>query len=186
MVHFAAVFSPGFCSAKSANTGAIVVNADDIHGQNRYSVFLHWLSENPQKSAVVAAKVNNRERLKSLGVLTANPITYPKTDSKINSKADPKNTSHFLLQKMIEKPKIFVSDLANTGMYYFTKNDLKRIPKNRQKTGVDEEFLTTDFVLPLTQFSEVFVVKTFAPWLIISTPDDVVFASQEVVKSNFR
>jgi len=143
--------------------GAFVINADDIHGTDRYSHFMQWHAECPDtSSAVVAAEVADAERLKSLGVLTIDTDSY--------------------LKNIAEKPQQFVSDLANTGMYYFTHTHLQRVPRHRAVDHISEEFITTDFVRLLASSDGVMVVRHPAPWLVVSTVQDRANAEQAVIQ----
>jgi len=134
-------------------SGYIVTNADDIHEEKRYIQFLNELSKNSQKAVIVAAKIDDVERLKSLGVVTV--------DSKNN------------LIEIIEKPEEFVSNLANVGMYYFPANVRDIVDKKLNEKTDDEHFITRDLIQPYSLQNQVFVLPTDANWFMISTPQDL-------------
>jgi glucose-1-phosphate thymidylyltransferase len=75
------------------------------------------------------------------------------------------------LKKIIEKPKEFVGDIANTGLYKFTPDIFKELAKvKKNKKG---EFYITDAITALAKKKKVKVHTIQDFWLDLGSPEDI-------------
>ncbi|MBI5398529.1 NTP transferase domain-containing protein [Candidatus Woesearchaeota archaeon] len=83
-----------------------------------------------------------------------------------------------LLKHVVEKPKQFIGDLINTGVYFFT-NDIFTHLKNisRQASG---EYYLTDAVTALAHVRPVRVLTIEGFWLDLGKPTDVPIVEEEL------
>lgn len=106
--------------------GLIVANSDDIRG-NEYYTELNNTIQKSSNEPIIAAKIEKDEtKLSQFGVIVLNK------DGKY--------------QKMVEKPKTFVSNLINIGLYYFPSKIVDLIPEKVSIEG-HEEYLIDLFNL---------------------------------------
>jgi UDP-N-acetylglucosamine diphosphorylase / glucose-1-phosphate thymidylyltransferase / UDP-N-acetylgalactosamine diphosphorylase / glucosamine-1-phosphate N-acetyltransferase / galactosamine-1-phosphate N-acetyltransferase len=103
----------------------IVSNSDNFCGTDYYSQLAIFVSHNSDKAALMATKIEDREELKKVGVFV------------IDEK------SNFI--RVAEKSPVFVSDLANVGIYYFPAEVKKLISKDRIDLNGKEETITDLF-----------------------------------------
>ena len=77
----------------------LVSNSDNFCGPDYYLQLANFLANSPDKAALMATQIQDREVLKKVGVFVVD------------------NQSNFV--KVVEKSPVFISDLANVGIYYF-------------------------------------------------------------------
>ncbi|MFH1867274.1 MAG: nucleotidyltransferase family protein [Patescibacteria group bacterium] len=80
------------------------------------------------------------------------------------------------LQQIIEKPKDFVGNLINTGLYTFTPEVFKVMPQ--VKISSRGEYELTDAVTILARQGRVKIKKLKDYWLDFTKPEDVVIVDQ--------
>ncbi|MBU0613089.1 NTP transferase domain-containing protein [Patescibacteria group bacterium] len=85
------------------------------------------------------------------------------------------------LEKIIEKPKEFVGDLVNTGMYKFTPEIFKIA--NGVRLSSRGEYELTDSISYLAKRKKVKVKKVKEYWLEFTRPEDVIAVS-DFLKNN--
>jgi len=157
----------GILKVKDLKTsGYFVTNADDIQSKKRYQNLINSVKQNPKIAYISAATILDKNKLKSLGVLTCD---------------ENKN-----LLNIVEKPQEFVSNLANVGIYYFpqtakdflfSSNLESNLESNLKIPEGSEQFITRDFIQPYAQKEVVKVVSDESAWLMLSTPEDIKSAS---------
>lgn len=86
-----------------------------------------------------------------------------------------------LLEKIIEKPKEFVGDLVNTGMYKFTPEIFDIV--NQVKLSSRGEYELTDAISLLANQQKVKIKKIKEYWLEFTRPEDVIAVS-DFLKNN--
>jgi dTDP-glucose pyrophosphorylase len=85
------------------------------------------------------------------------------------------------LEKIVEKPKEFVGDLVNTGMYKFTPEIFEIV--NEVKLSSRGEYELTDAITYLATQRKVKVKKIKEYWLEFTRPEDVIAVS-DFLKNN--
>jgi dTDP-glucose pyrophosphorylase len=75
------------------------------------------------------------------------------------------------LKEIVEKPKKFVGDLVNTGLYKFTPEIFKELAK--VKKNEKGEYYLTDAVTALAKKKKVKVAKINDFWLDLGCPEDI-------------
>jgi NDP-sugar pyrophosphorylase family protein len=103
----------------------LVSNSDNFCGPDFYSKLENFISINNYKAALMATKIEDRETLKKVGVFVVD------------------QDSNFI--RVAEKPPVFVSDLANVGIYYFPSKVKELISENRLGIDGKEETITDLF-----------------------------------------
>jgi NDP-sugar pyrophosphorylase family protein len=93
------------------NTSYIVSNSDNLCGQDFYLQLKAKIENNPSKAYLMATKIEDREILTKVGVFVVD------------------TQNNFI--KVVEKSPVFVSDLANVGIYYFTNKVRELISESR-------------------------------------------------------
>lgn len=95
---------------------------------------------------------------------------------------DPSRFGVFLVEnkkikKVVEKPKRFISDIANTGLYVFDKSvfkfNLRKSPRG--------EYELVDYINELVKKEEVICEKVKGNWLSIGYPWDIIEANNVLV-----
>jgi len=76
-----------------------------------------------------------------------------------------------LLEKIIEKPKEYVGNLVNTGMYKFTKEVFDKIPE--VKLSERGEYELTDALSLLAQEKKVKIKRIQDYWMDFGNPNDI-------------
>lgn len=107
------------------NTNYIISNSDNCCGSDYYIQLADFIFNNPNQAALMATKIHDREALKSLGVFVSD------------------EQSNFV--RVVEKSPIFVSNLANVGIYYFPSKVKEFVSKNRDIRSQKEETITDLF-----------------------------------------
>jgi NDP-sugar pyrophosphorylase family protein len=97
--------------ANSTNTNYVVSNSDNLCGQDFYVQLKAKIENNPDKAYLMATKIEDHEMLTKVGVFVVD------------------TQNNFI--KVVEKSSVFVSDLANVGIYYFPNKVRELISKNR-------------------------------------------------------
>ena len=146
-----------YSKADNQDQNYLILNADDIHGSEIYSKFSTSIQTNPDQALVSARIVEDREKLKSLGIFEA--------DASSN------------LVQIWEKPQEFVSELANSGVYYFP-NKVKGLIDPTPNTSDKEHYITTDLFTPYSKIHPIKVVSSSDLWLQISNQDDLKTANE--------
>lgn len=89
-----------------------------------------------------------------------------------------------LLKKIIEKPKKFVGNLINTGLYKFTPEIFDKIP--RVKKSPRGEYELTDAITLLAKEKKVKIKKIQDYWLDFGNPVDIIKLSRFLkISKNF-
>lgn len=86
------------------------------------------------------------------------------------------------LKKIVEKPKKFIGNLINTGLYKFTPEIFEKIPK--VKKSPRGEYELTDAVTLLAKEGKVKVKKIQDYWLDFGNPADIIRLSQFLKSSD--
>jgi NDP-sugar pyrophosphorylase family protein len=131
----------------------IVSNADDIMGVGIYQELQKAINLKPDQGYIVAMVVDDKEKLKSFGVL--------KTDS------------NNMLQEMYEKPQEYISSYVNIGLYYFPFTAKSMITKTKTLPSDQEDFITTNLVLPYAQKYGIKVIPALDTWWPVTSVDDL-------------
>jgi UDP-N-acetylglucosamine diphosphorylase / glucose-1-phosphate thymidylyltransferase / UDP-N-acetylgalactosamine diphosphorylase / glucosamine-1-phosphate N-acetyltransferase / galactosamine-1-phosphate N-acetyltransferase len=134
------------------NTNYLVSNADDIFGPKIYESLAHSLLENSELGYIVGSILEDKEKLKSFGVLE-------------------KDENNMLMQ-MHEKPQHFISNLVNIGLYYFPSNSLEFITPIKTLPDDQEDFITTNLVLPYAIKYGIKVIPAKDVWLAVTNVSD--------------
>jgi UDP-N-acetylglucosamine diphosphorylase / glucose-1-phosphate thymidylyltransferase / UDP-N-acetylgalactosamine diphosphorylase / glucosamine-1-phosphate N-acetyltransferase / galactosamine-1-phosphate N-acetyltransferase len=146
-----AVFGSTQTSKPTETNDFLVCNADNLCGDNYYKILQTQTQSNPNLATLVATEINDLETLKTLGVF----------------QIDAENN----LVKVVEKSPIFVSNLANIGIYYFPNNIKNLITSTRTDTGKEE--LITDLFTQYLQNSPIKIVSSNDHYIAISTVEDL-------------
>jgi len=94
-------------------------------------------------------------------------------------------TNNSFLEKIVEKPKKFVGNLINTGLYKFTPEIFEKIPL--VKKSPRGEYELTDAITLLAKERKVKVKKIRDYWLDFGNPADIVKLSRFLkYSSNFK
>lgn len=86
------------------------------------------------------------------------------------------------LKEIIEKPKEFVGDLINTGMYKFTPDIFEKVYKIKKSPRGEYEI--TDAVSLLAKEGKVKIVRIKDHWLDFGNPDDILKLSKFLNEQN--
>ena len=78
------------------------------------------------------------------------------------------------LVRIVEKPKEFVSDIINTGIYTFTAEIFDALPKEKSPRG---EYELTDAVQTLAEKRRVKIIRLTDGWMDFGRPEDVAAVS---------
>ncbi len=150
-----------YSSKENLHGNYFITNSDDIHGPEIYNKFYESIIEDEEKALVSAKIIEDREKLKSLGV-------YEIT----------KNND---LVKVWEKSQEFVSTLANSGIYYFPNKVTGLISKGLNDSQTQEHYITTNLFNPYEEKYGIKVISSTDMWLQISNIDDLENA-REILK----
>jgi len=165
--------SPGRCKIK-------LINQFEIMGQKKYGTAM----------AVMAAK--NIVKKENFIVVMGDNLYSPKDLKEINTagkynfiagfkKENPQKYGVLLLKngflkKIVEKPKKYIGDLINTGLYKFTPEIFEKIKKLRiSKRG---EYELTDAINLLAKENKMKVKILKDYWLDFGNPADIIRLSQ--------
>lgn len=88
------------------------------------------------------------------------------------------------LEKIVEKPKEFVGDLINAGLYKFTPDIFGKI--DQVKKSVRGEYEITDAVSLLSEEKKVKVKKIKDFWRDFGNPEDVLKLAEFVKNGNYK
>jgi dTDP-glucose pyrophosphorylase len=89
------------------------------------------------------------------------------------------------LKEIIEKPKEFVGNLINTGLYKFTPEVFEKIPEIKKSPRGEYEL--TDAITLLAQEKKVKIKRVEDYWLDFGNPADVMrFSKFLKIKNNFK
>ncbi|MGL4758901.1 MAG: nucleotidyltransferase family protein [Patescibacteria group bacterium] len=141
-----------------------VMNSDDIHDQATYNELIAYVKKNSKKNYIVTHTIEDKEKLKSFGVI--------KADSEMN----------FI--EIVEKPQKFISNLVNVGIYYFGQSiqtELDSLKTEHQKmiqSGVEKEEYITDLFNLATIKANLQVIETDNTWLPMTALIDVESANE--------
>ena len=90
-----------------------------------------------------------------------------------------------LLKEIIEKPKEYVGNLINTGLYKFTSDVFKKLPLIEK--SLRGEYELTDVLSLLAEEGKVKVIEMKDGWMDFGNPDDIEkcskFLKDEVAES---
>lgn len=107
------------------DTNYIVSNSDNLCAQDFYNQLESKVKINPTKAYLMATKIEDRELLTKVGVFVVD------------------KENNFI--RVAEKSPIFVSDLANVGIYYFPNQVARLISPERPVNQHKEETITDLF-----------------------------------------
>lgn len=93
-------------------------------------------------------------------------------------------TDNGFLKKIVEKPKKFVGNLINTGLYKFTPEVFKKLPKIRKSPRGEYEI--TDVITLLAKEKKVKVKKIKDYWIDFGNPADIIKFSRFLKKNGFK
>jgi NDP-sugar pyrophosphorylase family protein len=94
-----------------ANTSYIISNSDNLCGKDFYSQLKNKIGINPSEAYLMATKIENLEMLTKVGVFVVD--------------------KQYKFIRVAEKSPVFVSDLANVGIYYFPNKVRELISEKR-------------------------------------------------------
>jgi NDP-sugar pyrophosphorylase family protein len=151
-----------YSSVDIENSDFLVLNSDDIHGAEIYAKFGEHMALNSDIMALSARVVDDRERLKSLGIF----------------EVDQENN----LVQIWEKPQEFVSNLANSGIYYLPGDVINYVEKELNQSDI-EHYITTDLFGKYMLENEVKIISSSDMWLQISTVSDLEGAERFIAKN---
>ena len=134
------------------NVNYIVSNCDNFCGSDYYLQLANFISTSPDKAALMATKILDREMLKKVGVFVI--------DEQSN------------LIRVAEKSSVFVSDLANVGIYYFPSQVKDLTSKERLDFNEREETIT-DLFNKYTQKYPIKILCSIDYNIEISTVEDL-------------
>lgn len=86
------------------------------------------------------------------------------------------------LEKIVEKPKKFVGNLVNAGIYKFTPEIFEKISQIKKSTRGEYEL--TDAVSLLAKEKKVKVKKIQDPWVDFSNPSDIIKCAKFLKNGN--
>lgn len=150
-------FRTGATALPSDNVNMIVMNSDDIHGEDIFEALRSHIDSDTDTPALASYVYPNKERLSQFGII--------------------QETAPGVFGQIVEKPQEFVSNLVNIGIYYYPAHTLSFIP---QKPDVyqGEEYIT-DF---LNILHDKFLIKNLYSkqiWMPVSSPEDVKYAEKQ-------
>lgn len=93
-------------------------------------------------------------------------------------------TDNGFLKKIVEKPKKFVGNLINTGMYKFTPEVFDKIDKIKKSSRGEYEI--TDVITLLAKERKVKVKKIKDYWIDFGNPADIIKFSRFLKKNGFK
>jgi NDP-sugar pyrophosphorylase family protein len=135
------------------NVNYIVSNSDNFCGSDYYLQLSNFISHYPDKAALMATKIDDKELLKKVGVFVID------------------EQSNFI--EVAEKSPIFVSDLANVGIYYFPHKVKELISTDRLSLNEKEETITDLFNNYATKYP-IKILASIDHNIEISTVEDLV------------
>lgn len=91
-------------------------------------------------------------------------------------------TDNGFLKKIIEKPKEYMGNLINTGLYKFTPEIFEKVAKI--KKSVRGEYEITDAITLLAEEKKVKVIKIDDHWLDFGNPADIIKLSRFIKDGN--
>ena len=119
-----------------------------IYGDNLYSIADLKKMQNEDEYSYVAGLVND----------------YPEKYGVLITDGD-------LLEEIIEKPKEYVGNLINTGLYKFTPEVFEKLPLIEKSSRGEYEL--TDVISLLAKEGKVKVIKMQDGWMDFGNPDDI-------------
>ncbi len=141
----------------SNSAGFIVNNADNYLGDKYYTKLKEIISSNPNSLIAAALKYKDKEKLSQFGVFKVDEM------------------GNFI--EIVEKPKEFVSDLVNIGLYYFPSQSLDLIDKIQTPEGQEEYII--DLLNVAKGILSVSVFGVEDEFIAISTEQDLVEANRD-------
>ncbi len=151
-----AIYGSKLTQKPTETNNFLVCNADNLCGDDYYQILSQQIQSNPNTACLVATEINNHDILKSLGVF------------KINANNE--------LLQVIEKSPVFVSNLANIGIYYFP-NSVKNLISPTRVESTKEEPITDLFTDYLAQNTDknntIQIVSSTDHYVAISTVADL-------------
>jgi UDP-N-acetylglucosamine diphosphorylase / glucose-1-phosphate thymidylyltransferase / UDP-N-acetylgalactosamine diphosphorylase / glucosamine-1-phosphate N-acetyltransferase / galactosamine-1-phosphate N-acetyltransferase len=136
---------------KNTNTNFVVVNSDNICGEDYYNQLKKHIESNDNQTCLMATKISDEEILKSSGVFTID--------------------SNNELIEIIEKPQDYVSDLVNIGIYYLPNFVFELVAPNRP--NIDSEEFITDLFNQINQNHKIKILSSKDTYLPITTMADL-------------
>ena len=85
-----------------------------------------------------------------------------------------------ILVRIVEKPKEFVSNMINTGIYTFTPEVFEVLPKDKSPRG---EYELTDAIQKLAEKKRVKIIRLAGGWMDFGNPDDIIKVSEFLNKN---
>ena len=144
-------YSTALKEISSDYTGYVVTNADNILGDGLFDVFFEGITSHPDHVYAVAQTFEDKEKLSSFGVFRVN------------------DASQFI--EIVEKPKEFVSDKVNAGVYYFPAEANTHIDGIITPEGREEYII--DILNAVKDHIPVQVVSADSMFLPVSTIADI-------------
>ncbi len=148
-------------AAGYAGADCLVMNSDDAHGPDVFDQFARGMRANPGQALIAAKILEDRERLKNFGVIEVRGGN--------------------MFSHIAEKPKEFVSDLVNIGLYYFPADVRSFVPDASLNPG-KEEYLTDHLLNPYSARHGVRVVSTADLWLPVNGHEEYAAAQAALGK----
>jgi len=93
-------------------------------------------------------------------------------------------TDDGFLKEIVEKPKKYIGNLINTGMYKFTSEVFAKLPEIKKSSRGEYEI--TDAVTLLAKEKKVKVVKLNDGWMDFGNPGDIIKISRFLKSGNNR
>jgi bifunctional UDP-N-acetylglucosamine pyrophosphorylase/glucosamine-1-phosphate N-acetyltransferase len=145
-------FRRGLRAANTDASGYIAANSDNILGPKLYDAFGHGVASDPTKVVALAHTVEDREKLKTLGVF--------------------ETTQDDRFVAIHEKPQEFISDQANVGLYYFPQSVANRVEDVITPPDQKEEYII-DLITIAKDEPGVQIVSEHDSFVAISTVEDL-------------
>ena len=143
-------FRTGLQKVKLPNN-TIVMNSDDLHGVELFTLLAEHIDQNPNQPAIGAHKYPHKSRLSQFGIIRENQGKF---------------------QEIVEKPSQYVSDLVNIGCYYIPYTYHSLIPQSNQVPHQGEEYIT-DFINIVSEKTPMKVIGSHGLWHPVSYPQDI-------------
>jgi UDP-N-acetylglucosamine diphosphorylase / glucose-1-phosphate thymidylyltransferase / UDP-N-acetylgalactosamine diphosphorylase / glucosamine-1-phosphate N-acetyltransferase / galactosamine-1-phosphate N-acetyltransferase len=149
-----------YSNLENQKTNYWVANSDEIHGSDIFEKFYKSITEKPDLALVSAKIMNDPERLKNFGVYEI--------------------SENYDFINVVEHPQEYVSNLVNTGIYYFPNKVIEFITKEPNLEG-SEHLITNHLFNPYSKKYPIKVVATEDLWFPISSLEDLAKAENIIL-----
>lgn len=141
----------GLQDLREIDTNVLVMNSDDIHGSELFTLLRNHISQTPSVPAIGAHRYSDTSRLSQFGII---------------------KETNGVFQEIVEKPTEYVSDLVNIGVYYIPHQFTSLVTPERDP-GLETEEYITDFINLVSQQASISVIASSGMWHPVSYPEDI-------------